>query len=188
MTFLCAVVSVVMEDSQLLPVLCLLGPTASGKTDLAIDLCEKHPCEIVSVDSAQVYRQMDIGTAKPDTETLKKAPHALLDIVDPWEHYSVARFLRDADAEIKRIHTAGRIPLLTGGTMLYYRGLWDGLSNLPESDPAVRQKIMEFAQEHGQQELYEKLRRIDPESALRINSNDPQRIIRALEVLSLIHI
>ena len=113
------------NESQLLPVLCLLGPTAAGKTDFAIQLCQNHPFEIISVDSAQVYRQMNIGTAKPDPATLKLAPHALIDIVDPWQAYSASRFISDADTEIKRIHNNGNIPLLAGGTMLYYRALWD---------------------------------------------------------------
>ena len=108
-----------MSDSGLLPVMCLLGPTAAGKTDIAIDLIKRFPLEIISVDSAQVYRQMDIGTAKPDAEVLKRAPHALIDVVDPWQSYSVARFLKDADHEIKRIHRQKKIPLLAGGTMLY---------------------------------------------------------------------
>lgn len=171
-----------MEDKKLLPVLCLLGPTAAGKTDFAIALSQKYPLEIVSVDSAQVYRQMDIGTAKPDAETLEQAPHALIDIVDPWEAYSVSKFLRDADSEINRIHRAGRIPLLAGGTMLYYRALWDGLSDLPQSDPAVRSQIEGYAEAHGQDALFTKLKSVDPESAARIHSTDPQRIIRALEV------
>lgn len=171
-----------MNDSVLLPVLCLLGPTAAGKTDFAIELSQKHPFEIISVDSAQVYRQMDIGTAKPDPETLQKAPHALIDIVDPWEAYSVSKFLCDADTEINRIHRAGRIPLLAGGTMLYYRALWDGLSDLPQSDPSVREQIERYAGAHGLDALYAKLKSVDPESAARIHSTDPQRIIRALEV------
>ncbi len=174
-----------MTEANLLPVLCLLGPTAAGKTDFAIELSEKYPFEIISVDSAQVYRQMDIGTAKPDATTLKRAPHALIDIVDPWQHYSVANFLRDADTEITRIHNNGKIPLLAGGTMLYYRGLWDGLSNLPESDPVVRQKLTTFAEVNGQVALYERLRQVDPDSAARIHSNDPQRISRALEVFEI---
>lgn len=171
-----------MESAQLLPVMCLLGPTAAGKTDFAIELSQQYPVEIVSVDSAQVYRQMDIGTAKPDAATLQRAPHALIDIIEPWEPYSVAQFLRDADAEIKRIHAANNIPLLAGGTMLYYRGLWDGLSNLPPSDPAIRAQLSNDAAEHGSQSLFEKLKTIDPMSAARIHSNDPQRIMRALEV------
>lgn len=174
-----------VSETNLLPVLCLLGPTAAGKTDFAIELSEKYPFEIISVDSAQVYRQMDIGTAKPDAETLNKAPHALIDIVDPWEPYSVANFLKDADSEIKRIHGKGNIPLLAGGTMLYYRGLWDGLSDLPATDPAVREKLTEFARVNGQAALYERLQQIDPVSAARIHSNDPQRISRALEVFEI---
>lgn len=174
-----------MTEATLLPVLCLLGPTAAGKTDFAIELSEKYPFEIISVDSAQVYRQMDIGTAKPDAATRKRAPHALIDIVDPWQHYSVANFLRDADTEITRIHNNGKIPLLVGGTMLYYRGLWDGLSNLPESDPIVRQKLTTFAEVNGQVALYERLRQVDPDSAARIHGNDPQRISRALEVFEI---
>lgn len=171
-----------MADLHLLPVLCLLGPTAAGKTDFAIELTEQYPFEIISVDSAQVYRQMDIGTAKPDAKTLQRAPHALINIVDPWEHYSVAQFLTDADAEIKRIHTCGKIPLLAGGTMLYYRGLWEGLSELPKSDPAVRQKLERYAETHGQQAIYERLKSVDATSAAKIHCNDPQRLMRALEV------
>ena len=171
-----------MDESRLLPVLCLLGPTAAGKTDFAISLREKYPFEIVSVDSAQVYRQMNIGTAKPDAATLQQAPHALIDIVDPWQSYSASRFISDADAEIKRIHDRGNIPLLAGGTMLYYRALWDGLSNLPASDPSVREQLESTAKAHGPQALYEKLVSVDPASAARIHRNDPQRIMRALEV------
>ena len=171
-----------VDKSRLLPVLCLLGPTAAGKTDYAIALCQKYPFEIISVDSAQVYRQMDIGTAKPDAATLQRAPHALIDIVDPWQAYSASRFISDADIEIKRIHDRGNIPLLAGGTMLYYRALWDGLSNLPASDPAVREQLESAAKTHGPQALYDKLAAVDPDSAARIHCNDPQRIMRALEV------
>jgi len=171
-----------VNEIQLLPVLCLLGPTAAGKTDFAIQLCQNYPFEIISVDSAQVYRQMNIGTAKPDAATLKIAPHALIDIVDPWQAYSASRFISDADAEIKRIHSNGNIPLLAGGTMLYYRALWDGLSNLPASDPVVRELLEKIAKTQGQQALYERLQSVDPDSAARIHHNDPQRILRALEV------
>ena len=166
----------------MLPVICLLGPTGSGKTDFAIDLVKRFPLEIVSVDSAQVYRQMDIGTAKPDAEVLKRAPHALIDVVDPWQSYSVARFLKDADHEIKRIHRQKKIPLLAGGTMLYFRSLWDGLSNLPESDATVRQRWLNYLAEHGQDALYQQLQQVDPIIADKIHSNDPQRIMRAPEV------
>ena len=174
-----------VSESSLLPVLCLLGPTASGKTDIAIQLVDRFAFEIVNVDSAQVYRQMDIGTAKPDADVLRQAPHALIDIVDPWQQYSVAMFLQDADTEISRIHAQGKIPLLVGGTMLYFRALWHGLSNLPKSDPVVRERLCEYASEHGQDALYSRLQKIDPESAARIHSNDPQRILRALEVYEL---
>ena len=126
---------------------------------------------------------MDIGTAKPDAATLQLAPHALIDIVDPWQAYSASRFISDADIEIKRIHESGNIPLLAGGTMLYYRALWDGLSNLPASDPAVREQLESTAKTLGPQALYDKLAEVDPDSAARIHRNDPQRIM-----LSLIHI
>lgn len=171
--------------NEKLPVLCLLGPTAAGKTDTAIALLDKYPVEIVSVDSAQVYRQMDIGTAKPDADTLLRAPHALINLLDPWEQYSVARFIEDAHVEIKRIHAHNKIPLLAGGTMLYFQSFWHGLSNLPKTDPAVRDRITQYAQEHGQQGLFKRLEQVDPESAKRIHSNDPQRIMRALEVFEI---
>ncbi len=174
-----------MSENSTLPVLCLLGPTAAGKTDKAIELLDHYPLEIISVDSAQVYRQMNIGTAKPDAETLRRAPHALIDLVDPWEQYSVAKFLEDADAEIRRIHSLNKIPLLAGGTMLYFRSLWHGLSNLPSSDPIVRERLVQYAELHGQQGLYKRLQEVDPESADRIHSNDPQRVMRALEVFDI---
>jgi len=173
---------VAVTNSHLLPVMCLLGPTAAGKTDSAIELIDRYPMEIVSVDSAQVYRQMNIGTAKPEADVLQRAPHALIDMVDPWQSYSVAKFLKDADAEIKRIHQCKKIPLLAGGTMLYFRSLWDGLSNLPETDPVIREKWTKFLAQQGQAALYKKLQLIDPPSATRIHQNDPQRIMRALEV------
>lgn len=171
-----------MTDPALLPVFCLLGPTAAGKTDIAINLVKRYPFEIVSVDSAQIYKLMNIGTAKPDAQVLERAPHALIDIVDPWEAYSVARFIKDANAEINRIHQSKKIPLLAGGTMLYFRGLWEGLSELPESDPKVREQLMSFLQEQGREALYKRLEQTDPRIAERIHANDPQRILRALEV------
>lgn len=164
------------------PVMCVLGPTASGKTGLAVELCQSLPFEIVSVDSALIYRGMDIGTAKPDAETLRLAPHALVDIIHPWEIYSVSRFLSDVQQEISRITMAGRIPLLVGGTMLYYKALWHGLSDLPESDATVRHQLQQQADKHGWQALHAELVRVDPQSAQRIHPNDPQRLIRALEV------
>jgi tRNA dimethylallyltransferase len=162
-----------------------MGPTASGKTDLAVALVEHFNCEIISVDSALVYRDMDIGTAKPDADTLARAPHRLIDIIDPAESYSAARFRDDALREMAEISAAGRIPLLVGGTMLYYRALQQGLSQLPEADAEVRARIEAEAAERGWQALHERLARVDPESAARIHPNDPQRLSRALEVYEL---
>ena len=164
------------------PVLCLLGPTASGKTGLAVELCQQLPFDIVSVDSALIYRGMDIGTAKPDADTLNVAPHALIDIIDPWETYSVSRFLQDVQREIAAIAANGRIPLLVGGTMLYFKSLWHGLSDLPESDSTVRSALQAQAEREGWEALHAELDRVDPASAARIHKNDPQRLLRALEV------
>lgn len=173
------------RQRHLLPVLCVLGPTASGKTALALDLCSRFAMEIVSVDSALVYRGMDIGTAKPDPHTLEIAPHALIDIVDPWQSYSVSRFLLDARREILRITAAQKIPLLVGGTMLYFHSLWNGLTDLPQADPAIRAGIEMAAREQGWQALHQRLHAVDPDSAARIHPNDPQRLTRALEVFEL---
>ncbi len=162
-----------------------MGPTASGKTDLAVSLVERLNCEIISVDSALVYRDMDIGTAKPDAETLARAPHRLIDMLDPAESYSAARFRDDALREMAEITAAGRIPLLVGGTMLYYRALQQGLSPLPEGDAELRTRIETEAAEKGWQALHDRLARVDPESAARIHPNDPQRLSRALEVFEL---
>ncbi len=159
-----------------------MGPTASGKTDLAVALVEALPVEIVSVDSALVYRGMDIGTAKPEAETLARAPHRLIDICEPDEVYSAARFRDDALAEIEQIHAAGRIPLLVGGTMLYFRALLDGFSELPSADPVIRARLEAEAGEYGWEHLHRRLQAVDPEAAARIHPNDPQRLQRALEV------
>lgn len=169
-------------ERQLPPAILLMGPTASGKTALAIELVERLPCDIVSVDSALVYRGMDIGTAKPDPEELARAPHRLIDICDPAEAYSAARFREDALAEMAAITAAGRIPLLVGGTMLYYRALEFGLSPLPEADPMVREALDREAAEQGWEAMHRQLADVDPEAAGRIHPNDPQRIQRALEV------
>lgn len=163
-------------------VLCLFGPTASGKTDVAVALREHLPIELISVDSALVYRGMDIGTAKPDFETLEKAPHRLIDICEPTESYSAARFRQDALLEIERITAQGRIPLLVGGTMLYFKALLEGMSPLPSADPAVRQRIEARAKVDGWRALHNQLAAIDPVAAERIHPNDPQRLGRALEV------
>lgn len=160
----------------------VMGPTAAGKTDLAIHLAQHLPCDIISVDSAMVYRDMDIGTAKPSAATLAQFPHRLIDIRDPSEPYSAAQFREDALIEIQKIHALGRIPLLVGGTGLYFRGLQQGLSDLPSAHPEIREQLNQEATQIGWQALHERLAEIDPETAQNIHRNDPQRIQRALEV------
>ncbi|WP_325891026.1 tRNA (adenosine(37)-N6)-dimethylallyltransferase MiaA [Grimontia sp. NTOU-MAR1] len=160
----------------------LMGPTASGKTDLAIGLKKQFPVEIISVDSALVYQEMDIGTAKPTAEELVLAPHRLIDILDPSEAYSAADFRADALREMEDIVAKGRIPLLVGGTMLYFKALLEGLSPLPSADPVIRAKIEQEAREMGWQALHDELCKIDPVAGARIHPNDPQRLSRALEV------
>ena len=164
------------------PAILLMGPTASGKTGVAIELARALPCEIISVDSAQVYRHMDIGTAKPDAATLAQAPHHLIDVIEPDEIFSAARFRNDAQASMREITGRGRIPLLVGGTMLYFKTLLEGLSELPEADPAVRLMIDTIAEEAGWPAVHRELQRVDPETAARLEPNDSQRIQRALEV------
>ncbi|MCP3669656.1 MAG: tRNA (adenosine(37)-N6)-dimethylallyltransferase MiaA [Gammaproteobacteria bacterium] len=166
-------------------VIFLMGPTASGKTDLAIDLVQELPCDIISVDSALVYRGMDIGTAKPSAEEQARAPHRLIDICDPIESYSAARFRQDALGEIEEIISRGRIPLLVGGTMLYFRALQYGLSELPDANSEIRARLDAEAKEFGLESLHTRLQQLDPVAALRINCNDSQRIQRALEVYEL---
>jgi tRNA dimethylallyltransferase len=166
-------------------VICLMGPTASGKTDLALHLADQLPCELISVDSALVYRGMDIGTAKPDAETLARYPHHLVDILDPAEAYSAARFRHDAQQLITDILSRGRIPLLVGGTMLYYKALAGGLASMPAADPEQRRRIEERAAEQGWEAIHAELAEVDPQAAQRIHRNDPQRIQRALEVFLL---
>ncbi|TID28896.1 tRNA dimethylallyltransferase [Avibacterium paragallinarum] len=163
----------------------LMGPTASGKTDLAIKLHQRFPVEIISVDSALIYRGMDIGTAKPNAEELAQAPHRLIDIKDPSESYSAANFRQDALRKMEDITQQGKIPLLVGGTMLYYKALLEGLSPLPAADEGLRQEIEQKAEEIGWNGLHQELAKIDPVSAQRINPNDSQRINRALEVFYL---
>ncbi|ASG04966.1 tRNA (adenosine(37)-N6)-dimethylallyltransferase MiaA [Vibrio anguillarum] len=160
----------------------LMGPTASGKTDLAIRLRQKYPVEIISVDSALIYKGMDIGTAKPNAHELALAPHRLIDILDPSEAYSAADFRRDALLAMHDITAQGKIPLLVGGTMLYYKALLEGLSPLPAANPEIRQQIEQEALAHGWGQLHDQLQTIDPVSAARIHPNDPQRLSRALEV------
>ncbi len=164
------------------PAIFLMGPTASGKTVLAMELVQKFPCDIISVDSALVYRDMNIGTAKPTARELAAAPHRLIDICDPDESYSAARFRKDALHEMEQISRQERIPLLVGGTMLYFRALEQGLSQLPQADAAVRERLLAQAGELGWQAMHDRLAVIDPAAAVRIHPNDPQRIQRALEV------
>jgi tRNA dimethylallyltransferase len=162
-----------------------MGPTASGKTALAVELVRAFPCDIISVDSAMVYRGMDIGTAKPDADILAVAPHRLIDIRDSVDPYSAADFRTDALREIDAIIAQGRIPLLVGGTMLYFHVLQRGLSLLPGANSQVRDELLKESQEKGLDALHEQLRQVDPESAQRIHPNDPQRLLRALEVYRL---
>lgn len=165
-----------------LPVVFLMGPTATGKTDIAAALFKRLPVELISVDSALVYRGMDIGTAKPSREFLNNIPHRLIDICEPDEIYSAAKFRLDARLAIDEIHSQNRIPLLVGGTGLYFRALETGISDLPDADEEVRQRLESEAKDIGWQAMHSKLAVIDPMSANRIHPNDPQRIQRALEI------
>ncbi len=167
------------------PVILLMGPTASGKTRVAMSLARRLPVEIVSVDSAIVYRGMDIGTAKPDPAMRAEAPHHLIDIIDPTDAYSAARFAADAWRLVAEIHARGRIPILAGGTMLYFKAFREGLAELPPADPAIRRRIDMLAAERGWPALHEILRTRDPDTAARLEPTDAQRIQRALEVCEL---
>ena len=163
-------------------IISLMGPTASGKTAFAMELYDKYPIDIISVDSALIYRGMDIGSAKPTKQEQQKYPHKLIDICDPAESYSAANFRHDAIEEIEKSLSNGRTPLLVGGTMLYFKALIDGLSPLPAADSDIRQQIEEKANKLGWQAIHEELKKVDPVSAQRIHPNDPQRLNRALEV------
>jgi tRNA dimethylallyltransferase len=167
------------------PAVFVMGPTAAGKTDLAVALASRFPCDIVSVDSALVYRGMDIGTAKPNAAVLARAPHRLVDICEPTEAYSAARFRADALREMAEISDKGRVPLLVGGTMLYFRALERGLAELPSADAQVRAGLEHRMANEGLAVLHARLSQIDPEAAARIHPNDPQRTLRALEVYEL---
>ena len=167
------------------PAILLIGPTASGKTALAFELATRFPCDIVSVDSAQVFRDMEIGTAKPDAATLARFPHRLIDLITPEERYSAAQFRADALREMHAIAAAGRIPLLVGGTMLYVKVLRSGLAELPQADAAQRAAIDAAAAARGWPALHAELARHDPETAARLKPTDAQRIQRALEVVRL---
>ena len=166
-------------------VVCLVGPTAAGKTDVAIELTQHFPFEIISVDSAMVYRHMDIGTAKPAPDVLAKAPHRLINIRDPWETYSAGQFCTDALQMIREIRTSGRLPLLVGGTSLYFRALQQGFAPLPPADPDLRRALDERGDREGWPALHAELSGVDPVAAGRIERNDRQRIQRALEVFAL---
>lgn len=174
-----------INQISLPPAIFIMGATTTGKTALAIELSEHLPVELISVDSALIYRGMDIGTAKPTAEVLKKTPHHLIDIRDPSESYSAACFQKDALGLMSDITSAGRIPLLVGGTMLYFKALLQGLSPLPPSDPHIRQEIQAQALKSGEVSLHQKLSLIDPVAAERIHINDVQRVIRALEVFTI---
>ncbi len=159
-----------------------MGPTAAGKTDLALEIAKRYPVEIISVDSALVYRGMDIGTAKPTTDILHQYPHHLVDIIDPTESYSAGNFRKDALQLMADITARGKVPLLVGGTMLYFKALQQGLADLPPANPIIRSRLETEAQQYGQAYMHDRLAKIDPVSAARIHVNDPQRTQRALEV------
>ena len=164
------------------PILCLTGPTAAGKTHIALELARDHDFEIISVDSALVYRGLDIGSGKPEKETLAQFPHHLVDIRDPAQAYSAAEFRHDAIEAAEKILKAGKRPLLVGGTMLYFKVLRDGLAQMPAANPQARLKIQALAEESGWEAVHKRLAEVDPEAAARIHPNDPQRLMRALEV------
>lgn len=162
-----------------------MGATATGKTDIACELVQRFPMEIISIDSAMIYREMDIGTAKPDTEALQKAPHHLIDIIDPVSNYSVANCLSDVLKLVSDIDSRGKIPLLVGGTMMYFNAIQNGIAKLPEADPLIRQTILDEANQYGWPYMHQKLLNLDPVRATEINPNDKSRIQRALEVYEL---
>jgi tRNA dimethylallyltransferase len=174
-----------MGEDRRPPAVFLMGPTASGKTALAVALAERFPLAVISVDSALVYRGLDVGSAKPDAATLARVPHALIDIRDPAESYSAAEFRADALAEMERVTASGRIPLLVGGTGLYFRALAQGLSPLPAANAGLRARLVEEADRDGWEALHRRLAQLDPEAARRIRTGDRQRIQRALEVIEL---
>jgi tRNA dimethylallyltransferase len=172
-------------ESGLPPAIFLMGPTAAGKTALAMELHDRLPCDIISVDSALIYRGMDIGTAKPSAAELARYPHRLVDIRGPEQSYSAAEFREDALAEMARITAAGRIPLLVGGTMMYFNALQQGLAKMPEADPVLRAKLEEEARQQGWPAMHKRLAEVDPQAAARLKPNDSQRVQRALEVFEL---
>ena len=164
------------------PAILLMGPTASGKTAVAMALADRFPVELISVDSAQVFTDMNVGTAKPDRETLARYPHRLIDIITPEQSYSAARFCADALSAMAEITAAGKVPLLVGGTILYFRALQQGLAELPQADPALRAEIDAEAAAHGWPAIHARLASLDPETAARLHPTDSQRLQRALEI------
>ena len=166
-------------------VIAIMGPTASGKTAAALEIARHIPSEIISVDSALVYRDMNIGTAKPSAEELASAPHHLIDIIDPVESYSVAQFRKDTERLVTDIQSRGKLPILVGGTMMYFNALKNGLDDLPGADPAIRAELDAEAERIGVPGLHARLAEIDPETAARLKPNDSQRIQRALEIYAL---
>jgi len=174
-----------MNPPRLPPAILLMGPTASGKTAVAMALADRFPVELVSVDSAQVFRDMDVGTAKPDRATLARYPHRLIDLISPEESYSAARFCTDALAAMAEITAAGKVPLLVGGTMLYFRALLHGLADLPQADAALRAEIDAEAAAEGWPALHAKLAVFDPSTAARLHPTDSQRLQRAVEIYRL---
>jgi tRNA dimethylallyltransferase len=174
-----------MSNNMLPPAIFLMGPTASGKTELAVQLAQKIDAEIISVDSALVYKGMDIGTAKPTIEERQGIPHYLIDILDPADAYSTGSFRKSALLLMDDIVRRGKIPLLTGGTMLYFNSLFNGLADLPEADPEIRKRLDKELADKGKEALHKRLYSIDPDSAKRIHPNDPQRVQRALEVFEI---
>lgn len=175
----------ILHPASLPPAIFLMGPTASGKTGVAVELAQTLPVEIISVDSALVYRDMNIGTAKPDTATLLRAPHHLIDIIDPTDAYSAAAFRNDALQRMAEITARGKIPLLVGGTMLYFKALREGLSQLPVADPLVRAELDAVIAQYGIGYLHRQLAAVDAETAARLSPNDTQRIQRAMEIYRL---
>ena len=173
------------ESIEKPPAICLMGPTAAGKTQFAMDLSDRFPITLINVDSAQVYRGMDIGTGKPDATTRRCYPHRLMDIRDPSEIYSASQFRADAIQEMSDALVRGKTPVLVGGTMLYFKVLRDGLAAMPNASPRVRKQIETLAAESGWETVHAELKKVDPESAARIHANDPQRLQRALEVFLL---
>ena len=168
-------------------IVCLLGPTASGKTQLGYNIADTIPCEIISVDSAMIYNGMNIGTSKPDQDELVNYPHKLIDIIEPNEIYSVGDFLDNVQTEIERAIAKNKVPLLVGGTMMYFNALQNGIAKLPAANPEIRNKIIKDAETYGWETMHQKLQDIDPVSYQKLNPADTQRIQRALEVFYITH-